>query len=197
MDIFMTNTTHRNNIKTFIWCITRMMITHCQRFTIGALEGFGGRNLARINSPSNFTFCSYLRNMDCVIIPFIHLVNSFTAHVFAEIANIFITICSLFIRSIKLFRTTYTPTLMSTWTRRVFVKIRDRFNLFAVVASFCYIWFRHSFFLTKKLCLEPVTVHSVPACFIIPQNYSMSIKKGKYYGRSSKSYSKSRCYGHR
>lgn len=46
---------------------------------------------------------------------------------------------------------------------RVFaiVKFSEGFNFFAFVTSSCFNWFRHGFFLTKKLCLEPITAHTV------------------------------------
>ncbi len=42
----------------------------------------------------------------------------------------------------------------------IFAKISKKFSFFAFSASFCYSWFRHGFFLTKKLCLEPVAAHT-------------------------------------
>lgn len=38
----------------------------------------------------------------------------------------------------------------------VFMKFRDFLNFLAMTALFCYDWFRHGFFLLKKLCLEPL-----------------------------------------
>ncbi len=43
----------------------------------------------------------------------------------------------------------------------VFVKFRKRLNLFAFRTLLCYDLLRHSFFLIKKLCLEPITAHTV------------------------------------
>lgn len=44
----------------------------------------------------------------------------------------------------------------------ILVKSRQWLNLFALRALFCYDWFRHGFFLCKKLCFEPL--ESQPLC---------------------------------
>ncbi len=58
-----------------------------------------------------------------------------------------------------------TPNLKSVLSRSVFVKFRNWLNFFASTTVFCYDLLKHGFFLSKKLCLELITAHTVVGSF--------------------------------
>ena len=65
----------------------------------------------------------------------------------------------------KLFITQFANRLMAIFSFRGLMKINNRLNHLASPACFCYNWFRHDFFLIKKLCLEPLQGQSLCGLF--------------------------------
>ncbi len=63
------------------------------------------------------------------------------------------------------YTTYFTLASMSIFPIFIFRKFIKMSNLFAFRALFCYDWFRHGFFLTKKLCLEPLQTHYLCGLF--------------------------------
>ena len=63
--------------------------------------------------------------------------------------------------------------------RRIFIKCREHFFGLALAASFRYSWFRHGFFLIKKLCLGPIAAQTVVGSFYnttFPQKFNQKVK---------------------
>ena len=139
MNLSMTMNTNRNNIKPAFWCITGMMILFCLHFTAMTTQSVGARQFATPNSSRHNIF----RFMPFRVPSAVALI-SFLAYSFA------------FFCLVILFFTDFAFIAMPIFSCVVIVKFRDCFGLLATSASFCYDWFRHGFFLIKKLCLEPL-----------------------------------------
>ncbi len=71
------------------------------------------------------------------------------------------TVLSLPILSHAFIIANFTNIVIAIFSSVVFVKFKKRFGLFAFRAFSGYDWLRHSFLLTRKLCLEPVAGYTL------------------------------------
>ncbi len=166
MNISMTRNTNGNNIKPAFWRITGMMILFCLYFTVMTTQSIGTGQFASPNSSRHNLFCFMSFRMPNTV-----ALISFLAFSFA------------FFCLVIIFFADFAFIAMSIFSCMVFVKFRDCFGLLATSASFRYDLFRHGFFLTKKLCLEPLQTHYLCGSFYnntSQLNCEQINKKNKY-----------------
>ncbi len=180
----MTYYTDRNNVKMVFFLITKIMvIVFCLML---AKKTFEHGNSLYLNISDCITNCSIGTNL--FLMRIVKLTISSTCCLFAFFC--FIPLLIAFIISYSSFFclpifllcigfTKFTLKKISIFCGFAFRKVQNWFILLAGTASFYYDWFRHSFFLTKKLCLEPLQGRSLcgSSCSITNQTiYKRKIK---------------------
>ncbi len=155
----MTTDAYRYNIEPMLFCVTGMVILMCL-FATRTVENVGtfypsiGNGV--INSvpsfPINwilFTISVYCPYSTCFTLwgLLISYIGAFSC-------------ISLFIIAFLLVAANLAIIKMPIFASSLFVKFKERFNCVALVTLLCYDWFRHGFFLFKKLRLEPVTAQT-------------------------------------
>lgn len=166
----MTRNTNRNNVKPMLFCIAfvvmvllRLVVATVAFFGIGSWESFVP------NLIINCIFClATFWETSLVPVSTVFCANSSFSCFGVKLPAI-LTFVSFFV-SLKIskpsftfvvgFLACFTHRLESIRTGTVFVKFKNRLNLLACGTSFGYDLLRHSFFLIKKLCLEPVSGYS-------------------------------------
>ncbi len=179
--------TNGNNIKPILRGISFVMMILLCLLTASAFQSISSNQFARCNSVSNSITC--FRAFWKTIIMFfgIFRANFFALFAFAIIFNNNLTLfcaivfcggysltlfaCFCLISLLVIFRLAYFAcTLMPVFYCLVFMKFRERFNLFAFKTSFCYDLLRHNQFLTNWLCLEPLRSQSPCGLFYYTVN---------------------------
>ncbi len=173
-EFLMTLTTNRYNIKPIFWRIAFVvMIFLCLPRAVTASQGVEMQQLASNDSVGNSTICfAAFRIMSkisecafqicnftlfCLVIAssgFLIYSFAFFALPISLLTNFGFWCFRELLRVITI--TYFAITTSASFFGTVFIKIRKGFNFFALRTSFCFNWFRHGFFLTKKLCLEPI-----------------------------------------
>ncbi len=171
----MTFNTKRNNTKPVFWfVISYMVIIVCLFIAIITLQRIGTWQFATFNS-SVYSFTG-LERFSVVYPEFCLLQTSFRALYILILSDfeffglsVFLVyglgFISSYINVINDFSTGIATSLVSIFSATIFAKFFNRLNFLATTAFFCFNWFRHGFFLFKKLCLEPITAHTVVGSF--------------------------------
>ena len=130
-------------------------------FTIFALSVFsqGLLTFIALSPPSMnlFAFFASIITSQSLLTFFALIVSFLTFFIFFSFA---IVKCILFL-------TFFAPILITIFTKRMFIKLRNGFSALAFGASFVYDWFRHGFLLQRKSCLEPVAAQTAIGSLII------------------------------
>ncbi len=152
----MTFNTYRLDIKPMLWRVAGMVILFCLFGAIFALQGVWMGHFTRTNSITNSTSgLTFFREFNPLFNSYPDLSSFRFFAFFIAFSGRFANFC-LQVISIIFIMTCLTVIMMSIFPRFLFVKLRKGFNFFAFGALFCYDWFRHSFFLTKRLCFRTV-----------------------------------------
>ncbi len=149
--------TNRKNIKPVFGFIPQiMMIMLCRLKAQIALKCFDfGQSTSNYGAANSISRSCFFRVVNTI------MSRSRTASNFALFRLLIMFSVSFSLILIRAIIITYfTITTFAGFFGAVFIKIRKRFNFFAFRTSLCYDWFRHGFFLYKKLCLEPFTGQS-------------------------------------
>ncbi len=179
----MTRNTNRFNVKPVLGFIAGMVVLFCLLGAVMALLGIGTRQFASRNSMiysilgftliwmagvetflSSFAFFAFTVTSSGGFTFFTLVSSSMSSFAFIALGVMSFNHFAIFAFTILLlvkFLASFTLSVKSIFFTAVFTKLRERFDLFAMKALFCYDRLRHGFLLTRKLCLEPVAVHSV------------------------------------
>ncbi len=175
MNMFMTNTTDRNDIEPVLFCVAGMVVVMCL-FATGTVEGIWARQAAKANCCGDNVSCLYLL---CVLLsvsviistgccfPFFSLAIAFDNCVHGGPVLLVVPFFSLFtffcasIFSRRCKGAQFALPLHSVFCGAVLVKFRSGFNFLASTALLWYDGFGHGFFFLKKLCLEPIAAQTV------------------------------------
>lgn len=164
----MTFYTDRNNVQPMFFGIAIVVvIILCLCWTVVALQGIGPRQFAISDSVINSIVSFSASRVSSVV--FFKISSSIDSTFFA-VSITFLTDTAFLALSITFlnglaflgltikFLAGFTSMVKSIFSTTIFMKFRDRFNLFAFVTSFCYDCFRHSRFSlnVKRFMLEPV-----------------------------------------
>ena len=163
MDANMTHSTNRNNIEPMLFSVAGVMVLLCL-FTTRAVERFHVRQFAGDYRTVNSFFCRpAFREFAGVfgVGGFGTYFTFWSLPVFARMCDQsppahlgrvkFAEVKSL-MRAFAILALPVNPIFGCA----IFVKIRHLLSSLAFRACFCYDWFRHGFFLSKKLCSEPL-----------------------------------------
>ena len=172
----MTMKTNRNNIKTVFWLVTGMVVFSCFAWAEGACVFGGFKDCSVLNCFADCASGTQFVWVSVAVMCFLQ--HTFFAFIVPALVN-FITCFECFILCIlfafnpalnalviscgdksPFFRVGQLPIASffnATWFAFIITPIEFRMRLIFVArrALFCYTWFRHGFFLVKKLCLEP------------------------------------------
>ena len=194
MRIFMTRFTKRNDIKPVFTGIAQSVMVLLSRSKDAVFEAAKAKARGGSREPSFFNSIKYHAccDLSCFCLWARVVLQPILCAMFAiipvllENAIAFPVLIGLAV-SLFIFTTTlgFVPILASIplaqFTRRIktiyllfiFVKFTNSLNFLALRASLCFNWFRHGFFLIKKLCSEPVAAHTAVGLF-----YNNTILKG-------------------
>ncbi len=162
MNTFMTFNAHGNHIEPVFWLVAFIVMVFLCLLATLTKKAVRARHFATRNSVINTTTC-------CKFL-FISLVScSLPLFAFGSAPAFMVayTVCfglpigfcifpHIFFVVWPCFSARFTTVVKTVGITAIFVKLRNVFYFFAVAASFCYNWFRHGFFLFKKLCLRAV-----------------------------------------
>ncbi len=160
MDSSVTRNTDRNNIKPLLLGIAFVVMVLLCLFATRTQKGIWSGYFIEANSVTDSVSCLSFAFMQAPVslsahLTFLCLVIAFTGSFTLLTASVQFFGGLRVVALLVGFNASFTFTLVSILVARVIVKLRDWLKLFASVASFCYDWFRHGFFLIKKSCLEP------------------------------------------
>ncbi len=157
VNLVMTFTTNRNNIKPVLFSITFVvMILCCLHFTITAFKRAGMWHKTFFDFRPYICRCHFLSSISTIrssglqysffamLIPTSYCFTCFCLAIFSCVY--FLIFCATWLARCSMF-------IFSSFC---FIKTINGFNFFASTTSFCYDLLRHGFFLIKKLCLEPL-----------------------------------------
>ncbi len=164
----MTHITDRNYFVSSLFAISFMvMVLSSLILALKTLQGGWVWNHATLNFAANAsgTYLLYSVLFVCLTGCFQSFFTTIIS--FCDLSAIICFVVFLHVFSLVVFIALLTKRLYSLFRLFSFMKFNQGFNLFAFSTLFCYGWFRHGFFLIKKLCLEPDTAHTVPAWFIV------------------------------
>ena len=162
----MTTFANRNNIEPMLWLVRPMVILFCL-FTTSTPVMTCREQFARFNGITNFGSGFYLFGI-VFAITFVSLLTFFSliillSGLFAFFGLvILLLVFFVFFGLVILVRAIFASRLQAVMVGTVFMKLRQWKDLFAFRTSFGYNWFRHFFFLNKKLCLEPSGSNALP-----------------------------------
>lgn len=182
MGIFMTTNTKSIKIEDMCFIISSWMMPYSCLFV--AIVTFAVSNMRNFS----YSLCIFdypLRPNHCWVISFLFFVLFFCIQFALRCTkisfNYFITnhtsIFCLFIMVMFSICASLATGSVSRGAIIATIKLKKRFCDIASRATFCYDWFRHSFLLTRKLCLEPIAgTHQRLACLIVSINPYHSIE---------------------
>ena len=139
----MTKNTQRSNIKLMLRLIAQAMMVFLGLFAAGT---------TKLRCWEQFTKSNSITNSRAGLVSFGKL------NVIFNIATFLHTfpLCCLLVLTNSLYVACLAFIMVTIFANFVAIKLRNRLEFLALRASFCYSWFRHDFFLIKKLCLEPL-----------------------------------------
>ena len=171
MKFFMTKNTHGNYIKPMFSLIPLMvMILFCL---------FSTRTLKIINAKKFTCYDSIIYSIFSFAFLWIVLAVFYRSQLFDFFTFFGLTVLFLGTTAYYFARfgllvslhynigATFAMRPKTIFTSFLFVKFSQWFDFFASETLFCYSWFRHGFFLTKKLCFEPLESQSLCGSFYI------------------------------
>ena len=145
----MTFFTNGQNIKIMLWKIAPMVIFFCLFGAVMALQSIGTGQFTVLNSIANDASCFISVGMSSLKA----LESNFAFFCLAMTLISSFAFLGSGISSLAGFAV-YLKTIFCT---SILVKFRDRFDLLAFGAAFCFNWFSHSLFPYKRFRLEPNT----------------------------------------
>ena len=175
----MTSRTNRNDIQQMFWAISFvMMVLFRLRTAVFTLQGIRTRQFAEFDGISNNILC-FLQfrmnkkiNFSCFLTSFALIIMFLYNFTFCTQSITFLFFLAFFALEVTFlcrfeflrilsspltfFHTKFALVMMSIFPYLIFMKFRDRFNLFASATSFSYDSLRHGFLLIRKSCLGPV-----------------------------------------
>ena len=157
----MTDLANRNNIEPVFGFITQIVVVFFCRFAARALQGMNSGQFATTDSGIDCIFSFLTLWKLFLIFSDALLVVLFTLFALSVSVPTFFTLFTLPIP----FFTCLALILIAIFAFTIWVKFRNRFDLFAIATSFCYDLFRHAFLLTRKSCLEPLESQSLCGLF--------------------------------
>ncbi len=170
----MTTNTNRNHIISVSSIVTFMVVVMSSLLrTISTFLCCRVRHFASSNSIPNAGSANLLHSV--LFIPFANCIQGLCAP--SVFSCSFLTFFSLaifsFVLTVVYSIASFTYRPLSVFTSFLIMKFGEFFNFLATSTSFCFNWFRHGFFLVKKLCLEPLQTQYLCGSF-----YSTALPEG-------------------